>query len=187
MDRMSLRGGRLGGLTFIELIIVLLILSILLSLGVPAMRQFLHGIQVRSEISRLMASVQLTRSEAILRNHTVTMCPSSMASSGEPICGGTYADGWIVFSNRNRDSVVDDNDQVVQISDSLPPGYTLTNRKGTIPAAEQITYRSDGSSWRNRTLLVCPPDGSPDNSRSLVMNIVGRPRLTRNWGTCPAP
>jgi type IV fimbrial biogenesis protein FimT len=184
MDRMY---GASRGLTLIELLIALLILGILMSLGVPAMRQFLYGIQVKSEISRLMASVQLTRSEAILRNHTVTMCPSSMASAGEPICGGTYADGWIVFSNRNRDNVVDDNDRVVQISDALLPGYTLTNRKGTIPAAEQITYRSDGSSWRNRTLLVCPPDGSPHNSRSLVMNIVGRPRLTHNWGTCPLP
>ena len=151
------------------------------------MRQFLYGLQCSAEISRLMTAVQLVRSEAILRNHAVTMCPSSMATTGQAVCGGIFADGWIIFSNRNRDGVVDPDDEVLKIFEPLATGYTLTNRKGTRSASERITYLSDGSSWRNRTLLVCPPDGSSRNSRSLIMNIVGRPRLARNWGICPDP
>lgn len=186
MDRMSSGWESAYGLTLIELMIVLLILGITLAFGGPAMRQLIHGMQVSSEISRLMGSVNLVRSEALRLNQAVTMCPSSMADTGEAVCGGTFADGWIIFANRDRDSVVDSEDVLIRVFEALPEGFTVTNRKGTIPAKERITYLSDGSSRRNRTLLVCAPDGAGNTARSLVMNIVGRPRLARDWGVCPA-
>ncbi len=173
------------GLTLIELMIVLLILSVTVALAAPPMRGLIYRTTVDTEINRLMASVNLVRSEAIERNQPVTMCPSRMAETGVASCSGAFSDGWIIFSNRNRDSVIDAEDEVIQVFEGLPTGYTLTNRKGTIPAQERITYLSTGSSWRNRTLLVCAPDRREASSKSLVMNIVGRPRITRNWGTCP--
>ena len=185
MDRTSLSGRLARGLTLIELMIVLLIVAITLGLGVPAMRQLIYGMQVSSEISRLMGSVNLVRSEALRRNQAVTLCPSSMATTGEAVCGGTLADGWIIFANRDRDKVVDEGDVLIRVFEALPAGFTVTNRKGTIPASERITYLSDGSSRRNRTLLVCAPDASNTTSKSLIMNIVGRPRLSRDWGSCP--
>ena len=186
MDWMSSGQGSAHGLTLIELMIVLLILGITLAFGGPAMRQLIYGMQVSSEISRLMGSVNLVRSEALRLNQAVTMCPSSMARTGNAICGGDFADGWIIFSNRDRDKVVDAEDRLIRVFEALPAGFTVTNRKGTIPASERITYLSDGSSRRNRTLLVCAPDRGASTARSLVMNIVGRPRLAREWGTCPA-
>lgn len=186
MDRTSLSGRLMQGLTLIELMIVLLIVAVTLGLGVPAMRQLVYGMQVSSEISRLMGAVNLVRSEALRLNQAVTMCPSTMAQTGDAVCAGDFSDGWIIFANRDRDKVVDEGDVLIRVFEGLPTGFTVTNRKGTIPAGERITYLSDGSSRRNRTLLVCAPDGAASTARALVMNIVGRPRLARDWGTCPA-
>ena len=185
MDRMSRSRPFSRGLTLVELLIVLLILGVTLGVGAPVLQQVVYGMQVSSEISRLMASVNLVRSEALRRNQAVTLCPSAMASNGKALCDGTLADGWIIFTNADRDNVVDMNDEVLRVFEPLPSGFTVTNRKGTIPAGERITFYSDGSSRRNRTLLVCAPDGAASTSRALVMNIVGRPRLARDWGTCP--
>ncbi|MEH6518573.1 MAG: GspH/FimT family pseudopilin [Halioglobus sp.] len=182
MDRMS---NCSRGMTLIELMIVLLILMVTIALAAPSMRNLVYSTRVSSEINRLMTAVNLVRSEALSRNQAVSMCPSSMAISGKPICSGAFADGWIIFSNLDRDKVVDAEDEVIRVFEAIPAGYTLSNKKGTIPAQERITYLSDGSSHRNRTLLLCAPMTDSEISKSLVMNIVGRPRITRNWGTCP--
>ena len=184
MDRMWLRGFFIG-FTLIELLAVLLVLSLLMTLGVPSMQQLLHKNRLRAEAGRLLAAINLTRSEAVMRNAPVSICPSSMSSSGEPVCEGVYADGWIVFSNADRDREVDvGSDEVLRVFDGLPGGYSLTNRSGTRHLSDLISYLPDGSSRKNRTLLLCSPPGAAVAPLSIVINIIGRPRLARDWGQC---
>lgn len=184
MDRMSLRTP-LNGFTLIELMVVLVLLALLLGLGVPSMQQLLHRNSLRAEAHRLLAAVNLTRSEAVMRNRPVSLCPSAMSVTGQPVCGGHYSDGWIVFSNSDRDRVVDpDTDEVLQVFAGMPPGYTLTNRSGSRQLSELISYLPDGSSRKNRTLLICTPPGVTLAPLGIVINIVGRPRLAQDWGQC---
>lgn len=178
------------GLTLIELMITLVILVITVSVVSPAMQHLLHGNRLRTETDRLLAAINLARSEAVIRNIPVSLCPSGMANSGEPTCSGAYADGWIVFTNRNRDAVVDGgDDEVIRAFESIPGGYSLTNSAGTRSAVEPITYLPDGSSRRNRTLLLCAPAGIQLAPWRVVLNTVGRARASRGdsggEGQCP--
>jgi type IV fimbrial biogenesis protein FimT len=174
------------GLTLIELMITLVILSISVLVVTPAMQTLLQDNRLQTEAGRLMATMNLARSEAVSRNMPVSLCPSVMADSGVPICGGQYADGWIVFSNANRDRVVDPNsDELIQASAGIPGGYTLTNRAGTRAATELLTFMPDGSTGQNGTLLLCPPQLSPVESRAVVLNMVGRARIGKGEGQCP--
>jgi type IV fimbrial biogenesis protein FimT len=184
VDRKSLQKPW-SGFTLLELMIVLVVLAVILVLGVPSMQSLLHRNRLRSEAGRLMVAINMARSEAIMRNSPVSICPSQMTVSGQAVCSGIYADGWIVFGNPDKDSVVDpDTDEVLRVFGGLPPGYTLTNRAGTRDALALINYLPDGSSHRNRTLLICPTRGSTVSPLSIVINIIGRPRLARNWGQC---
>ncbi|MEP1471492.1 MAG: GspH/FimT family protein [Halieaceae bacterium] len=182
---MSSGQGAAFGLTLIELLIVLVILVITITLAASPMRNLVSSTRVSSEVNRLMTAVNLTRSEALKRNQPVSMCPSVMSTSGDVMCTGYFSDGWIIFSNVDKDNVVDEEDEIIQIFEGIPSGYTLSNRKGTIQASEKITYLSDGSSRRNRTLLLCAPIPGGHISKSLIINIVGRPRISSNWGACP--
>ena len=184
MDRISHRAS-LAGLTLIELMIVLGVLVVLLQLAVPSMQSLLHGNRIRVEAHRLLGAINLARSEAVLRNSPVSLCPSRMSETGVAVCDGTYADGWLVFSNSNRDRVVDSGvDEVLQVFPPLPTGYTLTNRDGSRLERGIISYLPDGSSRVNRTLLICAPPGIDAEPLGVVVNNVGRPRLARGWGTC---
>lgn len=185
MDRMSTRT-LVSGFTLIELMIVLVVLAVMLSVATPMFTRLLHNNQLRQEAHRLLETINLARSEAVKRNLPVSICPSDMAVTGQALCTGTYAGGWIVFSNADKDKVVDiQADQVLQVYGGLPPGYQLTNRSGTRAAYKLINYLPDGSSHSNRTLLICPPPHATTMSLSIVINIVGRARLAREWGECP--
>jgi type IV fimbrial biogenesis protein FimT len=175
-----------SGITLVELLVVIVLVGAGLFVALPGMQHLLQSNRVQVEASRLMAAINLVRSEAVRRNVPVTMCPSAAASTGAPVCSGVYADGWIIFSDRDRNSTIDGQDQLIRVDRALPDGFTLTNRAGTRNANEKITYFPDGTSGRNRTLLVCAPQGSGAPSKSVVMNIVGRPRMASDWGTCPA-
>jgi len=173
------------GFTLIELMVVIAVLAITVMVAVPSMRGLIHRNQLRTETSRLLSAINLTRSEAISRNAVVSLCPSAFSTDGIAVCSRSYSDGWIVFTNADRDRVVDkDVDEILRVFKGLPTGYSLTNKAGTRDAFEVISYRPDGSSRRNRTLMICPPFDAKIPSWSLVMNIVGRPRVARGWGDC---
>ncbi len=174
----------MAAFTLIELLIVVSILSVLLSLAIPAFSRLTAEVRIRAEASKLMSAVHLARSEAIKRNRKVSLCPYN---SGTPVsdCSRNYADGWMVFVNPDRDRELDDGEQVLARGAALPMGFTVNNRKGTRAADELITYYGDGSSRRNLTLMVCSTRYPEVNTWSVVLNLVGRPRMARNWGSCP--
>ncbi len=185
MDRMS-RRLRPHGLTLVELLVSLVVLSITVALAVPSMAGLISGNRLRTHSSRLVTAINLARSEAILRNHPVSICPSAMAATGRAICSGDYTHGWLVFANADRDRIVDaDNDEVIAAFAQIPAGYSLTNRAGTRSVADLITFYPDGSSRRNRTLLLCAPAGRNRQPWRVILNQVGRARVARGGGTCP--
>ena len=174
------------GLTLIELMITLVILSISVLVVAPSMQTLLHDNRLQTETGRLVAAINLARSEAVIRNVPVSLCPSVTANSGVPACGGHYADGWIVFTNANRDRVVDpDADELIHACPGIPVGYTLSNRAGTRAANQLMTFLPDGSTRQNSTLLLCPPLGASVEPWAVVLNMVGRARVSRGEGPCP--
>ncbi len=185
MDRMSCNCNA-RGLTLIELMITLVILAVTVAAATPPMQHLIHGSRLKTEASRLLDAINLARSEAVLRNTPVSLCPSAMANSGVANCSGTYAQGWIVFSNRNRDAVFDPgSDELIRAFKAIPPGYSLTNLAGTRALDEPITYLPDGTSRRNLSLLVCPPGSFRLEPWRVVLNAVGRARTARGEGQCP--
>jgi type IV fimbrial biogenesis protein FimT len=185
VDRI-LPGPGCHGLTLIELMITLAIVGVALVVGAPSLQRVVSANQLRAEAGRLLGAINLARSEAILRNVPVSLCPSSMATTGSTACSGEYLGGWIVYSNWDRDRVVDAGaDELIRAFVPVAPGYRLTNRAGTRGVSELITYLPDGSSRRNRTLLLCAPRERRVEPWSIVLNRVGRARVARGEGTCP--
>lgn len=83
MRRISL----VRGFTLVELMIVVVILAILSSLAAPAFSELIASQRVRAGASGLYESLILARSEAIKRNASVSLTPTS----------GNLGSGWRVL------------------------------------------------------------------------------------------
>ena len=90
MEKVSLHR-RFRAFTLIELMIVLMVVAITLSLSTPLMQDLLQGNRLHSESIRFLRAINLARSEAVMRNGPVSICPSAMAVTGKAQCSGTRA------------------------------------------------------------------------------------------------
>lgn len=173
------------GVTLIELLVVGALLALSLSIAMPGLRGFLHAAQARAEADRLLSSLQLARAQAIANNTRTGVCP--VASGPDPFlaCGSRYDRGWFVYLDRDGDGGFDPaRDSPLRRFAAMPSGFGLYNRAGSRRIDERVSFWPDGSSRRSMTLQVCPPSGVRAQPWSLVLNHVGRPRLTRDWGSC---
>ena len=69
------------GFTLIELLLVLSVLAVIATIAAPSMRSLLQVNYLRLESGRLLTALNLARSEAIMRNEPVSLCPSAMADA----------------------------------------------------------------------------------------------------------
>ena len=119
------------GFTIIELLIGIAVLGVLLSLGIPSMRDLVISQRVKSAASDLHVALTLARSEAIKRN-----APAATAVLVEPVDTTNWAKGWAVK---------------VQGGETLATQEAYPNIVFTGPAAS-VAYVGTGRVTSNATL-----------------------------------
>jgi type IV fimbrial biogenesis protein FimT len=120
------------GFTLIELVITIVVASVLLAIGAPAFKDFIKNNRVTAQANDLVTAIQLARGEALKRGTGMVVC----ASKDQATCTGkdTWTEGWIAFSDLNRDGVPDvgtgkcleTEDCIVLTRKGLSSGSTLT-------------------------------------------------------------
>ena len=147
----------LSGFTLVELLITIVIAGIIASLAVPSFREFIAGQRIRTASFDIMATLVLTRSEAIKRNANVTAAPA----------GGVWTDGWSVTAP----------DGTVLNQQSALPGLSITCKTGSTT----VTCPSGGLVYAgNGRLTAAAPSfeissTSSTSVRCISIDLGGRP------------
>ena len=143
---------RQQGLTLLELIVTLGILTLLIALGLPSFLELIRANRLTSATNTLVAALNLTRSEAVTRGDFATLCASSNGASCS--AGGAFDQGWIVFIDPDENAQVENNNQIVRVYEPLADGITAVGQ-GTV--VNTITYRADGivNGFRDGAIALC--------------------------------
>lgn len=96
---------RENGFTLIELLISIVIVTTLLAMGVPSIKDFMKNNRLSAQSNALVTGLQVARSEAVKRGADTVIC----ASSNQTSCTGNadWDKGWIVFSDLNSNGTPD--------------------------------------------------------------------------------
>jgi len=105
------------GLTVIELLIILAAIAIVVMISVPSSSMVLEHYRLKAASADLASSLNLAKAEALKRNSTVKVCPSSNGR----FCrnDGNWNHGWLVYSDGNGDGTVQ---EIEFIEASKSPG-----------------------------------------------------------------
>jgi type IV fimbrial biogenesis protein FimT len=187
-----------AGVTLIELLVTIAVLSIILALGIPNLREFLVRSQVGSITADFSNDIYRARSEAINRNSCTTICMSANTANaingGTPTCaaaGNNWQAGWIIFANPTCSAAlnnpIQNNNQLISVRQSGSTNFVLS----TAPALRRITFDSRGltnSGQRNFTLEYSPENvGNSTHYRTICLSSAGRV-TTKQYGgvgACP--
>ncbi|MDT8370865.1 MAG: Tfp pilus assembly protein FimT/FimU [Gammaproteobacteria bacterium] len=165
---------RAQGLTLIELLIVIAIISILASLAAPSFNALIRKQQVNGEANVLFSLVHLARTEAIKRNSVVTICKSNDANQ----CGGNWSDGWIVFQDNDKDGSRDAGETLIS-SGTIGYGYQLSWT--AFGSNNYIRFTPQGLTLsQNGSFKLCPGDGDARYARAVIISKTARVRLPKD-------
>lgn len=162
------------GFTLVEIAITLVVAAIFLAVAVPSYYAMIQNNKVVAMSNKLAASFNYARMEAIRRGTRVSVCPAAtVALSG---CGsmGQWAQGWIVFVDRDVDNVIDPGDELVKVHESMPRGTTVVSNRAI------ISYNGSGFLVSGAANLTISAAGcNRDNGRNLAVTSTGRLSVTR--------
>lgn len=165
------------GFTLVELLTTLAVAGVLVSVAVPSLALLMRVTRVSSASNELLASLLLTRSEAIKRGHRVVMCRSADGQTCAP--AGTWAQGWIVFADLDGDGERAAAEHLLHVQ---PPSPGELHLSGTAAVAKYVSYAPNGTTklvsgaFQAGTLTICSGPNGAVSGRQIVVNATGRPR-----------
>jgi type IV fimbrial biogenesis protein FimT len=162
------------GFTRVELLVTLLVATLLLTLGVPAMRDFVLDGRIVAATNNFVTSVNLARATAIKQQRNAQICVSTTWNNSPPTCtGGTnWTDGWVVWVDQDADTVLDAN-EVLRVSETQTGGTSLVGAASTL-----FQYDPTGFVNAGDTVDIC--DGrAGETGRRVTVAATGRVNMRR--------
>lgn len=117
------------GFTLTEVLVVVAIVAILLSVGVPSYRYITTSYRMSAEINALVGDLMYARAEAIKEGQPVAICVSTdgLTCSG----GTTWQSGWIVFPDPGGNGSADVPGSILHVQSAFtgatPDAFVLAN------------------------------------------------------------
>lgn len=163
------------GLSLLELLISLGILSMLLGVSIPDFSEISESIAGEVTLRKLATAVQLGKSAAITSGTTVTLCRSVDGLT----CKGNWEDGVIVFTDRNRDRALNEGDRLIRHI-TFPDGNGQINfRAFQNKQSLQLTALGT-TAYQNGNFTYCPFSGNRLFARQLIVNRTARLRFAQD-------
>ena len=190
-----------SGFTLVELLITLVIVSILLTVGLPSLKTFMQSNQLVASTNELISAIHVARSEAIKLNTGVTICESSDGT--DCATTGSWENGWIVFVDANGDLAGTEvacaavgTDCLLRVHDAFTDNQlTVEGVDAGGADISSLTFNSRGlprsaaGASQSGTFSICSLDSSGNtiNSRAVVLSLSGRVRVSDNAAVISCP
>lgn len=162
------------GFTLVELMVVILLLAVITMIAVPSWRSLQARNAVRALVNDYTIAVYLARTEAVRRNATVTVCPST---DGATCTDSALEAGFIVIVGLPAAAAP------LILQDVLPRPGVRTAFANNALANRSISFLPNGQPigtfGQGNTLRVCPADVNLGGlSREVALNRTARINVT---------
>lgn len=180
-----------SGFTLLELMILIAIIGVVTTIGVPSYRSMLVTNEIVDTVNSLQASMKLARSEAVSRGKNAIVCSSvNSDSAGAATCSqvdGNWDQGWIVGIDLDGDGNIKEVDGELLWVHKMEDATQITITPFNTAFNQQVTYNYTGWITANAEagFDVCSGYGATAGfpRREIRASVAGGPQLTKNLVT----
>lgn len=172
-----------SGFSLVELLVVVALLAILAGLAAPSFSGMFEKYRVSTSREAVLASVQLSRSEAIRQGTRVliarkTACGLTLTVDNDWSCG------WTSFADANGNNSKDAGEAMIQ--DIEPPTGVVVMKNGTVPLAYIAINRYGQAEALAQGFAIYPKGklATDANAQRLCFGAGGRIRTIPGSTTC---
>ena len=168
------------GLTLVELVVVMAIVSILAVTGFSWAATAIKGIQIQFATRALFGAVVQARNEAVVRNMRVVLCKSSTGQTCAS--AGGWDQGWITFGDANNNAARDNNESILIVQKRLSGTVRIV---GNMAVSHYVSYTGQGNSkytsggFQAGTITLCDLTDSAAQARKIVITSTGKPHIEK--------
>jgi type IV fimbrial biogenesis protein FimT len=180
------------GFTLYELLITLVVVAVILSFGIPNLRNFTLNSRITGAANDLHAAFMMARSEAARTKTSVTICASANPMGTAADCDGTWDQGYVVFNDKNADQQrqKENGETILWSRPAVDTGVILR----VANAATYFTYAPSGlgqpaaDNLPLSQVVICDERGNANGpgggstARLFVSTPLGRATIVRDKG-----
>ncbi len=155
------------GLSLIEMMVTVAILSILTTIGAPSISNIISKNHIAADINNLSSAARVARFTAIDEAVTVTLCPTEDYTS----CTNNWRHAKMVFIDGDVNGARDNNEQLVLSSDPVSSNNTISGIE------QALIFRPDGSVNNGGAITICPSSGEKKLASALIVSLYGRVKV----------
>ncbi len=161
------------GLTLVELLLAITILSIALGIGAPSFGKLIELTERKTILNDLLTGISFARTQAITRSTNVTLCPLDATNR----CSRDWNKPITIFADPDRKRALSDPSDILRVLEA--PGQGLLY--GRTGIRNHFGFRPTGMARSSiGHLLWCPDDGNEGNAFQIRINMGGRPILAKD-------
>lgn len=162
-----------GGITLVELLVVLAMVATLALFGIPALGSLLERSRVAAAATTMAVSLANVRMRAVESATPYTICPSTTGQDCDR--GSDWSRGWIVYADLDRSGQREGPEVVADWIEAPAPAQV---RVQSTQGRTRLVFQPDGSAGgSNVTFEFCARGASAWTARQIVVSNVGRARL----------
>ncbi len=160
------------GFTLFDALITLAIISILLSLGIPAFSDFLAKAESRHVSHTTHRMLAAARESAMDLERKIKFCGIDKTLE----CTNEGFSQLAIFVDYNKDSILDDNDTLILVRDL---SYSGNSKLSASLGKKYIQFKEDGSASQAGSIIYCHPSYVHFSSR-ITVSMPGRSYIARD-------
>ena len=176
-----------GGISLLELVIVLAIAALMTGVALPDLRQMIRTHQLKAAANDLFGAIGLARTQAIARGRRVLLAPADAA-------GRDWSRGWVVFVDQDGDRRPGAGEEVILRRHALADGIAVDMAFSSQQGASYLAYNSMGRSCSDTSSLAARWGTlslvQGQQIRRIKINMLGRARIcdpARDGANCAGP